>query len=187
MSENQISNRKIENNENGSPDPGEPVFILIGKVRRPHGVDGELIVDAYSEDPQRFEPGNQVYLGEEHLPQVIHSRRSHDKALLITFKGIDDPDAAGNLRNQLVYIHRENLPSLPEGKYYHFDLIGLNVFDTSGNSIGKLVEVLETGANDVYVVKNDQGEETLLPAITQVIIEVNLADGCMVVDPPEWL
>lgn len=187
MSENPDSYKPIDNNENGSPDPGEPVFILIGKVRRPHGMDGELIVDAYSEDPQRFKPGNQIYLGEEHQLHVIKSRRSHDKSLLITFKGIDDSDAAGNLRNQLVYIHRENLPVLPEGRYYHFDLIGLNVFDKSGNSIGKLVEVLETGANDVYVVKNEQGEETLLPALAQVVLEVNLADGCMVVDPPEWL
>ena len=173
-------------NDQGSPQPGEPVFILIGKIRRPHGVDGELMIDPYSESPEQFKPGNKVFIGEDHQPLVIRSRRAMDKAMLIIFKEVTDTDQAGSYRNKYIYILKEDLPSLPEGEYYHFDMIGLNVFNTADQLLGVLTEVLETGANDVYVVKTDKGEEILLPAIDSVIISVNLSDGKMVVEPPEW-
>jgi 16S rRNA processing protein RimM len=174
------------NSDQGSPQPGEPVFILIGKIRRPHGVDGEMMIDPYSESVDRFKPGNKVLIGEDHLPQVIRTRRAMDRAMLITFKDISDPDQAGLFRNKFMYILKDDLPELPDGEYYHFDLVGLNVFDTEDELLGVLTEVLETGANDVYVVKSENGEEILLPAIESVIISVNLKDARMVVKPPEW-
>ena len=106
--------------------------------------------------------------------------------MLITFKDITDLDQAGLFRNKFIYIRKEDLPALPDGEYYHFDLVGLNVFDTADQLLGVLTEVLETGANDVYVVKSENGEEILLPAIESVIISVNLKDARMVVNPPEW-
>lgn len=173
--------------DHGSPQPGEPVFILIGKIRKAHGVDGEIMIDAYSESPERFKPGRKIFLGEDHQPHVIRSRRTMDKAMLISLKDISDPELVGKYRNKFIYILKEDLPTLPEGEYYHFDLIGLQVFDPSGKLLGKLVEVIETGANDVYVVDNEQGEEMLIPAISQVVVSVSIPDGKMVVNPPEWI
>ena len=170
----------------GSPQPGEPVFILIGKIRRPHGVDGEMMIDPYSESVDRFKPGSEVLIGEDHQPLVIRTRRAMDRAMLITFKDVTDPDQAGLFRNKFIYIRKEDLQALPDGEYYHFDLVGLNVFDTADQLLGVLTEVLETGANDVYVVKSEKGEEILLPAIESVIISVNLKEARMVVNPPEW-
>jgi 16S rRNA processing protein RimM len=173
--------------DQGSPLPGEPVFILIGKIRRPHGVDGEMMIDPYSESVDRFKPGNKVLVGEDHLPQVIRTRRSMDRAILITFKDIADPDQAGLFRNKFIFILKDDLPVLPDGEYYHFDLVGMKVIDTDDQMLGVLTEVLETGANDVYVVKSENKEEILLPAIDSVIVSVNLKDRTMVVKPPEWI
>jgi 16S rRNA processing protein RimM len=173
--------------DQGSPEPGEPVFILLGKIRKPHGLDAEMIVDAYSESPDRFKPGTRVFAGEEHLPLTIRTRRSIDKALLLTFKDIDDTETAGQYRNHFIYTVKEELPPLPEGEYYHFDLIGLEVVNEAGSFLGRISEVIETGANDVYVVTNTEGEESLLPAIKSVILSVDLAAGKMVVNPPEWI
>lgn len=187
MSDPKHTDRNNQDVDQGSPQNGEPVFILVGKVRRPHGVDGELIIDAYSEDPERFKPGRNIFLGKDHLSFTVRSRRMVDKAMLITLKGLDDPDEAGKYRNNLIYVNKVDLPELPEGEYYHFDLIGLDVFDPKGNSLGKLNEVIETGANDVYVVTNEKGEEILVPAISQVIMDVSLAEHRMIVNPPEWI
>ena len=77
------------------------------------------------------------------------------------------------MRNQWVYARSSDMPGLPEGKVYQYELFGFNVLDESGNSLGELVEILETGANDVYVVRNESGKEILLPAIPSVVLEIN--------------
>jgi 16S rRNA processing protein RimM len=186
MSDPEITKKNTEANDIGSLGTGEPVFILIGKIRKPHGVDGELLIDAYSESPERFKAGKQIFIGEDHELHVIKTRRMMDKAMLITFKDVDDVNLAGQYRNKYIYTIKEYLPSLPDGEYYHFDLVGLNVYDQMGVYMGKLKEVLETGANDVYVVENEAGEEILLPAIASVIIAVSLSEHKMIVDPPIW-
>lgn len=176
-----------DHSEQGSPAEGEPVFVIVGKVQRTHGVDGEVVVHAISEDPDRFKPGTRVFVGETHIPYTIRSRRSHDKHLIIAFKGVEEPETAGLLRNRNIYFLRSELPQLPDGRYYHFELVGLKVFDDKDRFIGVLTEVIETGANDVYVATNENGEETLLPAITQVIVSVDIPEGKMIVIPPVWI
>jgi len=179
---------KSENTEIlGSLETGEPEFILIGKIHRVHGIDGELLVESYSEDPKGLKPGSQVFIGNSHKPMVVRSRRKINTSWLLAFKEIDSPESAAEFRNQLIYMDKEDLQVLPEGQYYHFDLIGLSVKDKTGKYLGKLSEIIETGANDVYVVMNDNGDEILLPAISQVILMVNLKEHSMIVDPPEWI
>lgn len=187
MSDNFTPDQPGMNDSLGSPISGEPVFILIGKIHRVHGVDGELVVESFSDDPHGLKPGSRIYVGATHETLIIKSRRKMNTSWLLAFKGIDNPESAGEYRNQLIYVDKKDLPVLPEGQYYHFDLVGLAVQDKSGKKLGKLSEVIETGANDVYVVLNDAGEEILLPAIAQVILEISLEDRCMVVDPPEWI
>jgi 16S rRNA processing protein RimM len=170
----------------GSPQPGEPVFLVIGKLRRPHGVSGEMLMDVLTDFPQRLRRKKTVFVGERHEPLVIETIRTQDKALLLSFEGITDCDAVGRLRNDLVYIRNVDLPKLPEGEYYYHQLLDLRVVDDKGQELGILTEILETGANDVYVVHAATGEETLLPVIEGVILNVDLERGEILVHPPEW-
>jgi 16S rRNA processing protein RimM len=159
----------------GSPQPGEPVYLVIGKLRRPHGVRGELLMDVLSDFPDRIQPGTVVFVGHTYTPLRIRSRRPHGAGLLIAFEGYHNPEAVGDLRNTLVFVKASDRPPLPDGEYYHHALLGLSVVDTSTHAtVGVLVEILYTGANDVFVVQPDQGPEILLPAIESVIQEIDL-------------
>jgi len=161
----------------GSPVEGEPVFLVIGKLRRPHGVKGEILMDILTDFPERVRQGLMVYVGQDHSPLRIRSRRTHQKAFLIAFRGYDSLEEVGELRNQMVYVRAEDRPPLPEGEFYHHQIIGLRVVSETGVVLGKVVEILETGANDVYVVRPEQGPEILLPVIDPVILDVDLAGG----------
>lgn len=166
--------------------PGEPVFVAVGKLRRPHGVDGEMLMDILTDFPQRLRRNKVVYVGEQHEPLTLGPIRRQDRAMLVTFEGFDDCDAIGRLRNCFVYVKISELPPLPEGEYYHHQLINLNVVDHTGKLLGTLTEILETGANDVYVVKDADGKEQLIPAIDDVILGVDLEKREIQVHPPDW-
>jgi 16S rRNA processing protein RimM len=159
-------------NSSGSPD-GEPVYLVVGFLRRPHGLRGEIMMDLHTDFPERFRSGRKLFAGDEHKPLTLSSARSHAKGMLVKFKGIENPEDAGQLRNQWVYVRAADVPSLPEGQIYQHELFGFDVLDESGNSLGELVEIIETGANDVYVVRNKSGKEILLPAIASVILETD--------------
>lgn len=183
----QDPNSSNPNQSSDSPGQGESVFVLVGKIRRPHGVEGELLVDSYSDFPERFKTGNTVLVGKKLQPMKIKTRRNTTGGMLITFRDVDTPEAAGEFRNQMVYVDRNTLPPLPEGEYYHFQLIGLRVLTEDGKMVGVLNEVITTGANDVYVVVDEEGKESLFPALETVILSVNLDEMKMVVRPQEWL
>ncbi len=149
----------------GSPEPGEPVFVVVGKLRRAHGVKGEMLMDVTTDFPERLRPKSTVYVGEQHEPLVIETIRWQNRAILIAFVGFNDCDVVARLRNQYVYRKVSELPRLPEGEYYYHELIDLRVVDEQGQELGILTEILETGANDVYVVKDADGKEILLPVV----------------------
>ncbi len=160
----------------GSP-TGEPVYLTVGFIRRPHGVRGELIMDIHTDFPDRLRAGAKVFLGEEHRAAKLASARPHATSLLVSFRGLDTPEAAGRLRNTWVYVTAADRPPLPEGKVYQYQLIGLRVVTDDGRELGKLTEIIETGANNVYVVKTADGKEVLLPAIPDVILGIDLPTG----------
>jgi len=99
--------------------------------------------------------------------------RPHQLGLLVKFENIETPEDAGKLRNQWVYIKAKDAPPLPEGKIYQYELIGFKVVDENDNPLGELAEILETGANDVYIVRDDSGKEILLPNISSVILDLD--------------
>jgi 16S rRNA processing protein RimM len=142
----------------------------------------EIITDF----PERMRRGRELFLGDAHTPVILERGRSHPPFLLLKFRGFDTPDAVGEFRNHIVYVRADSLPPLPEGEYYHHQLVGLQVLTESGQSLGILSEVLETGANDVYVVTAEDGKEILLPAIREVILGVDLAEKTMRVRPQSW-
>lgn len=156
----------------GSPD-GEPVYLTVGFIRRPHGLHGEMMMDLHTDFPERMKSGRKLLVGEEHQPMILASARPHQAGLLIKFRGIDTPESAGRFRNQWVYIKSSDVPKLPDGKIYQHELLGFQVLDENGQVLGELVEILETGANDVYVVRDESGREILLPAIPAVILDVD--------------
>jgi 16S rRNA processing protein RimM len=161
-----------ETKDPGSPD-GEPVYLVVGFLRRAHGVRGEMIMDLHTDFPERLQSGRTLWIGEQRQPMTLTSARPHAKGMLVRFQGIETPEAAGQYRNRWVYVSAADVPSLPEGKLYQHELFGFAVVDEAGNSLGELVEILETGANNVYVVRNENGQEILLPAIPSVILETD--------------
>ena len=165
----------------GSPSPGEPVFLVVGKIRRPHGVKGEMIMEIITDFPERLNPGLEVFLGEQYLPKKIRSCRLNGETLLLTFDGIDTPESAGELRNKYVYVPAKDSPELEDGEYYHHQILGLDVITDDGKKLGKVSDILITGANEVYIVQGLDGKEILLPAIEPVVLNINLAEHVLLV------
>ncbi|MFN2194974.1 MAG: ribosome maturation factor RimM [Anaerolineales bacterium] len=165
----------------GSPGEGEPFFLAVGQLRRPHGVRGEMTMVLYTEFPERLQPGKQVFIGERHKPVKISRQRWHRDMLLIAFDEYPDRNSIEVLRNQTVYVSVDQLPELPEGEFYQYELVDLQVFTEEGEHIGNVVEILETGANDVLILETDGEQEILLPYIDEVVREIDLDRGIITV------
>jgi 16S rRNA processing protein RimM len=163
----------------GSPFGGEPAFLVVGKLRHPHGVKGEILMEVITDFPERLLPGGQVFVGEEHRPERILTRRAHGRGLLVSFDGYTAPETVGELRNAYVYVPTAGRPELPAGEYYHHQLLGLRVIGEDGNELGKLAEILSTAAHDIYIVRSESGAEILLPATDEVILEIDLKNGLL--------
>jgi 16S rRNA processing protein RimM len=174
-----------ETKNTGSPDGG-PLYLSVGFLRRPHGLRGEIIMDLHTDFPERMKSGRSLFVGEKHKPMTLTHVRPHQNSLLVKFEGIETSDDAGLYRNQWVYAEAKDVP-LPEGEHYKHELIGLKVVDENDSSLGELVEILETGANDVYVVRDDSGKEILLPNIPSVILDLDVARGLIKVHLLEGL
>jgi len=177
------SNKKGIND--GSPKKGEPLFLTIGKIRKPHGVRGELLVEVLTEFPERIKPGKKVFVGEGKIEWKIETVRFQNDGLLIRFEGIEDRDEAGSFRNELIYIQTANLPKLSENEYYYHDLLNMQVKTEKGEVLGSVSEILETGANDVLVVIKEE-KEYLFPFIKQVILDVNKEENVILIKKQEW-
>ena len=165
----------------GSPPTGEPVFLVVGKIHRPHGLKGDVVFEVLTDFPERLRTGVTLFVGDGHTAVTVERRRWHRSSLLIRFESIDKPEMLAPLTNQYVYVRADDRPPLPDGEFYHHQLLGLKVISDEDQELGNLFQILETGANDVYIVKNDVGKEILLPAIGEVIKEINLAEGKIIV------
>ncbi len=166
------------NTSSGSP-KGEPVYLTVGFLRRPHGLRGEIVMDLHTDFPERLKGGRELFIGNEYKSLIVEGVREQQKGVLIKFNGVDTPEAAGQLRNQWVFVRASDVPPLPEGQVYKHELIGFQVVDEDETVLGQLVEILETGANDVYVVRDESGKEILLPAIPSVILDRDIARRLM--------
>ena len=172
--------------DTGSQPSSEPAFLILGKLRRPHGLYGEIPLELHTKMHELLSAGNVVYIGENHQPYEIERTRWKLPFLLLKFQEISDRTAVSQLTNQLLYIKTTQLKSLPKGEFYLHELIGLGVFEDSGHYLGVLEEILETGANDVYLIRDDTGKETLIPATTNMIQRIDMEEGRMVVSRMEW-
>lgn len=159
-------------NASGSPD-GEPVYLAVGFLRRAHGVHGEIMMDVHTDFPERLRSGRKLFVGEKHKPVTLASVRTHAKGRLVKFEGVESPEEGAQYRNQWVYVRAADVPPLPAGQMYQHELFGFKVVDEDGNLLGELAEIIATGANDVYVVRDESGREILLPAIPSVILDLD--------------
>lgn len=175
-----------EKNERGS-DSSEPRFLIIGRIRKPHGVRGELKVSVLSDMPERFTWLETVVVTrKEHddpnpLLLVVESVRFHQGDALIWFEGIRSREAAGQLRNRWVKVPMSEALPLGDGEYYAHQAVGWQVVTTTGEPLGTVSGLIETGANDVFVIETDEGE-LLLPDIPDVIKTIDPKVGQLIVE-----
>lgn len=179
-------NSNLSNNQ-GSLQTSEPEFICIGKIHRAHGIRGDVILDPMTDFPERIRRGKVVYAGPQHQKLTVVRVREKAPFLLVGFAELEDETAAGTLRNQYVYVKASDLPKLPEGEYYFHELIGLEAVNMADEHVGTLTEILETGANDVYVIRKDDGTEELVPDVPQFIQNIDISAHRIKIDFPEWL
>ena len=156
-------------------------LLQVGVITSPHGVRGEVKVFPTTDDVNRFKKLKNVILddGKTTMEMEIVSVKFFKNLVILKFKGLDTMNDVEKYRKARLIVSRDNAVRLRRDEYFIADLCGLEVFDESGDPIGILREVLETGANDVYVIDLKNGRELLLPAIKQCILEVNVEDGFM--------
>ncbi len=162
-----------------------PERIQIGEISGVYGVKGWVKIYSYTqprENVLHYSPWQLSHRGEVRTLKVMEGRRQ-GKAVVARLQGIESREQAEALRGARISIERSQLLPLAEGEYYWADLIGLEVFDSLGNSLGKVTNLMETGANDVLLVHGEDGREILIPWIReQVIQEVDLEAGSIRVD-----
>lgn len=147
--------------------------VVVGHVTRAHGLRGEVAVEVRSDNPDRFADGAAVRTAEG---RSLTIERSHDHGgrRLVKFEGVDDRSAAESLRGQVLVVPESWLPDLPDREYWPFQLEGCEVVTEHGRSLGVVTDVIPNPANDLWVAVDDDGHETLVPAIGEVIVDVDL-------------
>jgi 16S rRNA processing protein RimM len=165
----------------------EPDHLVVGRIVRPHGIRGELIVEPYSETIRSLEAGSVVFIKSPENPYTILALRNHRNRLILRIEGCEDREAAEGFRGTELQIPTPDTEPLPEGVYYRWQILGLTVKEDTGRLLGTVAEILETGANDVYIVRGDDTREILVPAIKDVILEVDLERGQILVQLPDGL
>lgn len=164
-------------------------FLEIGQIVNTFGINGMVKVKPFTDDIKRFDNLQKIYVETNKIKKQyeIEEVKYHKDMVLIKFKGIDKPEDAEALRNSYLKINRKDEPELKEGTYYIVDLIGLDVYSDEGKELGKLDDIYNYGSSDIYVIKDELGKQLLLPAISDVIKEINLEEKKIVVHILEGL
>ncbi len=145
--------------------------IVVGAITKAHGLKGEVVVLNRSDNPDRWTPGASVFLGPRELE--ITASRPHGARLLVSFKGVTDRTSAEGLRGELT-VRRSQLPDLQPGEYWPYDLEGCEVVTDADRALGHITDVIPNPANDLWVAVDQAGVETLIPALEDVLLDVDL-------------
>lgn len=171
------------------PAPALPAGILVGWIRRPHGIRGEVRVEVESDNPERFDPGSELIL---RLPSgacrwlKVKTSRFDKDSLLICFDGIGDRGEVESWRNARLEIEESELPALPAGEIYVFELVGCDCFDRTAGLLGKVAEVIEDGGGLMMLVEKE-GRVLPIPYVKALVPEVDVAARRIGVDLPEGM
>ena len=154
-------------------------YLRVGQIVRAHGVHGDVKVLPLTDDPARYRKLKSAYLerGGSYSPVALENVRLQPDAVLLHVSGYDTPEKAETLKNVYLCVNRENAVALDEYTYFVTDLIGCETFDTAGKAYGKITDVLETGANDVYEIEHGK---LMVPALKRVLSSVDIANGRIV-------
>ena len=164
-------------------------YLEIGKIVNTHGVKGEVKVIPLTDNPERFNDLEWVYIEKNNklVKYKIGGVKFLKNFVIIKFQGVDDINSAQELKETYMKVDRKNAVKLPEGSFFICDLIGCTVFEENGNKLGVIADVIQTGSNDVYIVKREQGRDVLVPALKSVVRTVSLEKRMLEVQLPEGL
>jgi len=171
-----------------SPAPGPDELVTIGRVVKPQGRRGEVLAESFSDRPERFPTLRRAFVTRaagEARELAVTSCWPHKGGFVLKFGGVDSIEDAERLRGMEIRIGEQELPPLPEGSYYHHQLLGLRVEDRDGAQRGMVADLLETGAASPVLVLRDGGGEWLVPFAVGFVERVDLAAGRLVVAPPQ--
>ncbi len=168
--------------------PSEPPLMTLGQIVRPHGVRGELRMDIHTAYPERIVDLEQIYLAPARdvtnlTPYTLVKARPHRDIVLLTLEGITDRTQAEGLRGHMVMVPLAQGAPLEDGEIYLFQLIGLKVYTEGGDYIGQIEEIIETGANDVFLLRGSELGEILIPDTDEVVLEIDLEAEKMIINP----
>lgn len=168
------------------PDASDP-WLVVGRVVAPFGIRGELKVRVLTDFPERFTE-RPLYVGDDRARFEVARWRPHGaNVAVLTLQGVASRDAAEKLRNVALYARVEDAARLPKGEYYVHQIVGLEAVADDGREIGRVVDVIPTGSNDVYAVQTPDEREVLVPAIKDVVVRIDLKAGRLVIRPIEGL
>lgn len=159
--------------------------VVVGRVLGPRGVRGELQIEVISDSPGRFSSGGILFINNQ-IYNIQRSSTLPKGRLTLKLDGIDGREQAQALKDSFLTVTEDLVPPLPEGQYYHFQIIDMQVYTQEGEHLGQITDILSTGSNDVYVVSL-RGTELLIPALDDVIKEVDVEQAKMVVALPDGL
>lgn len=164
-------------------------LLQVGIISSTHGVRGEVKVFPTTDDVKRFKKLKKVILdtGREHLPLEVESVKFFKQFAIVKFKGIDNINDIEKYKGKSLLVDREHAVKLRKDEYFIADMIGLQVYTEDGEAFGVLKDVLETGANDVYIIDSSKHGEVLIPAIKQCILDVDIEGGKMTIHIMEGL
>lgn len=167
-----------------------PTRVGVASVRRAWGTDGLIAVSQFSENEERFSPGEIVYIDGGRPAKVLECHKA-GSATVIQLDIVRNTRDANALRGTIIEMEGEDLPEAPEGTYYHYEIVGSKVRTTEGEELGEVLEIIVTGANDVYAVGNpkatDFKSQILIPAIADVVLDVDVNNKVVTVNLPEGL
>lgn len=170
----------------------QPEYLLIGEILRPHGIRGELRMRILTDFPERISTLETIFLGnrpDANAPRAyrVAHMRMHKEYGLLKLREIDNRTEAEALRGLFALVHLNDAVPLEDDEIYTYQLIGLPVRTEDGHGLGAIDSILETGANDVYIIKGGPYGEILFPVTDETVIETNIDDGYVLVRPPEGL
>jgi 16S rRNA processing protein RimM len=157
----------------------EPEHVLVGLVRRAHGLRGEVLVEVLSDLPERFAPGSGLELvqGDRRRTVRVSGSRPHGDALRVTFEGVTGRDAAEALRGARLEVPRSSVPSPAAGAYWQFELIGCRSFDEREGELGEVVDLVESAAGLLLEVARPGGGRLLLPFVAEFLVRIDRDEG----------
>lgn len=163
-------------------------YTIVGKITNTHGIKGELKVFPLTDNIERFDHLKKAYIGEEKIQVNLQGVKYHKNLAIIKFREYTDINEVLKFKDDFIYVDDDEKVSLPENHFFIYDLIDSQVFDMDSNLIGTLADVIKGPSNDVYVVKNmEKDKEYLIPAVKQFVIQVDIQEKKVIIDPIEGM